>query len=137
MRIGPSRFIVTLLLLTAWVAPGLPWLAAHAVLHHDHGAADDGAEKNGAAPCHEGKEAVQALLHGHPHPDGVPRHGHELVTAAPARHESVPELRAAVPGLPSDPLPAPKTAVAWAAHSADPPGADPPPLLHLLCILLI
>lgn len=119
------------------MAPGLPWLAAHAVLHHDHGTADHGAAEHDAAPCHEGEEAVQALLHGHAHPDGVPRHGHELVTAAPARHDSAPEIRAAVPGLAQDPLPAPKTAVAWMARPAGPPGADPPPLLHLLCILLI
>lgn len=123
---APSRFAVTLLLLAAWMAPGLPWLAAHAVFH-DHETADHGAADHDMA--------VEALLHGHAHPDGVPRHGHELVTAAPARHESAPELRAAVPGLPPDPLPAP--AVAWMARPADPPGADPPPLLHLLCILLI
>ncbi|HSN89404.1 MAG TPA: hypothetical protein VL025_21755 [Thermoanaerobaculia bacterium] len=131
MRTGSSRFLLTLLLLAAWVAPGLPWLAAHAVLHdHHHETADHGAAD------HHGM-AMEALLHGHAHPDGVPRHSHELVTAAPVRPESAPELRVAVAGLPSNPLPAPKTAVAWMARPADPPGADPPPLLHLLCILLI
>jgi hypothetical protein len=130
MRIGPSRFVVTFLLLAAWMAPGLPWLAENAVLH-DHETADHGAADHGMA--------VEALLHGHAHPDGVPRHSHELVTAAPARHESAPELQAAIPGLPSDPLPAPKAkmAIARAGDPAGPPDAAPPPLLHLLCILLI
>lgn len=128
MRMVSSRFAVTLLLLAAWMAPGLPWLAAHAAFHHDHEAAE-----------HEAVEevAVRALLHGHAHPDRVPRHGHEVVTAAPARPDSAPEVRAAAPGISSSPLPAPRMAASWRARPSDLPGSDPPPLLHLLCALLI
>ncbi|HKV06729.1 MAG TPA: hypothetical protein VJ725_01240 [Thermoanaerobaculia bacterium] len=128
MRAGSSRFVVTLLVLAAWVAPGLPWLAAHAFLHHHHTEAE-----------HEAVEeaAVQALLHGHAHPQEVPHHDHELVKVDPARHDSTPELRAAAPATLSDPLPAPRTASSWRSHPSDLPGADPPPRLHLLCVLLI
>lgn len=127
---GSSRFAVTLLLLAAWMAPGLPWLAAHAVFHHDH---DHGTAEHGAVEA----AAVAAILHGHAHPDGVPAHGHEVVTAAPARPDSAPEVRAAVPGIASNPLPAPRRASSWRARPDSPPGADPPPLLQLLCALLI
>lgn len=132
MRTGSSRFAVTFLLLAAWMAPGLPWLAAHAVFPHDHDHDHEAAE-------HEAVEAaaVRAILHGHAHPDGVPAHGHEVVTAAPARPEPAPEVRAAVPGLPLDLPSAPRTAAAWVARPSGPPGADPPPLLQLLCVLLI
>ena len=128
MRAGFSRFGVTLLVLAAWVAPGLPWLAAHAFFHHHHTEAE-----------HEAVEeaAVQALLHGHAHPQGVPRHDHELVRVDLARHDPAPEVQAAAPATLPDPLPAPRTAAAWWAHPSDPPGADPPPRLHLLCALLI
>jgi hypothetical protein len=134
VRRDPVRLAILFLLLASFAAPGLVWAGVHGLEHHHE---EEAAEREHAAShCREAAPAVGALLHGHAHPEGVPEHGHELVSAPSLRLDPRP-------GVPPAGQPAAIVLAARAPGSerpvrpVSPPGASPPPLLHLLCTLLI
>lgn len=136
MRRDRARLFVLLLLVASFAAPELVWAGVHALEHHgEHGAPDD----HTAPPGPEAAAALGALLHGHAHPDNVPGHDHEVTNAPPLRLDPrSPAVQAgalAASGAALAALPAEKAA--RAVRPAAPAGASPPPLLHLLCTLLI
>lgn len=110
-----------LLLLASAMGPGLAWTGAH--VHH-HGQEAESA-----------RELAEILVHGHEHQEGTPEHEHSVRPAPPVRQDA--------------PASAPASEVALLESAADavsgtPSGWQPPrlagpgpPLLHLLCTLLI
>jgi hypothetical protein len=118
-----------LVLFTVLALPHLfaPDAYAFALQGHAHGT--DDAEWSGLA---------QALVHGHAHQDGVPAHEHHLL---PSPTLLMHVLQAPQPALsalktPGPEGPVPAASRAWEQKRWEPTGSSPP-LLHLLCTLLI
>lgn len=121
---GRRTLTAAFLLLTALSVPALAWVGAHLLQHHEH--------------HDETAELAEILVHGHRHQDGVPDHEHELVPAAPVRPEAPRDLQAPAAAALETPengsLPL-AGARPWRGRIR-PPGSGPP-LLQLLCVLLI
>jgi hypothetical protein len=122
------RLLAAALLVLAFGAvPELLWLGAHSVGHHEHH------EHSADRP-----ELAKALFHGHEHAKGEPEHEHHPVPSSPVRHD--PPQEAGVPDIASSAVaePArPQLASTASWQETVWPSGSSPPLLHLLCTLLI
>lgn len=101
------------------MAPGLAWAGAHS---HDH--------EHGSA-----RELASILVHGHEHQEGTPDHEHSLLPS-PANRQDAPRSvwHTGVALLSGETCPLSGTSSAWQPPRLAGPG---PPILHLLCTLLI
>ena len=109
------------LLLIAAMGPGLAWAGAH-VHHHGHEAESAG-------------DLAEVLVHGHEHPEGTPEHEHSVLPSPPIRQDAP----ASAPVAEAVPLESPACEISGTASGWQPPrlAGPSPPLLHLLCTLLI
>lgn len=114
------KMLAALLLLATVMAPGLVWAGAH-VHHHDH-------EADSA------RELAEILVHGHEHPEGTPEHEHSILPSPPIRQDAPASAPVA-----EVPLESPACEISGTASGWQPPrlAGPSPPLLHLLCTLLI
>jgi hypothetical protein len=122
------------LLAAVYGLTGLPWLVGHGFHLDAHQA---GQHEHGVSDCPAEAMAVEALVHGHDHPDGVPPHTHGAAPAGPFRHNP-PALRLAVgsQAFRFDSLR--KTPAHFeVARAAFLTGSDPPSRPYSLCTLLI
>jgi hypothetical protein len=134
MRRGPRFFL--LLLAVAYTAAGLPRLIVHELHHDAHEAA--GRHSHGVADRLDGAAALQILLHGHAHPDGIPEHSHRIAPTIPVRHDILDFQPPADLGLLRSALVEQSIPASFEpTRGVTPPGAGPPSRLHLLCTLLI
>ena len=112
------------LLLAAAMGPGLVWAGAH-VHHHDHEADNT-------------PDLAEVLVHGHEHQEGTPDHEHSLLPSPAVRHDA--PRNAEVSGVApleagtGDTLSLSGTSSSWQLPRIASPS---PPILHLLCTLLI
>ena len=123
-----------LLLLTVATVPELVWAQAHLLEHDGH---HHEAEAAGQAKVHW-LQLVEIVVHGHHHPEGTPEHDHRLLPSPPVRQEAprhVEQLGVRLAGIPAG-EPSPVPASAQTQPAARLAGASPP-LVHLLCVLLI
>lgn len=123
MRVRKTLATALLLLATA-MAPEVVWAGAHVLEHHGHGHHADG-----------DRELAEVLVHGHEHPEGTPDHEHSVLPS-PAIRQDGP---ASAPVSEAAPLERPACALSGTASGWQPPrlAGPSPPLLHLLCTLLI
>lgn len=117
-----------LLLLTVAALP-LLWLGAHALEHHGHAEEATGSEW---------PDLARILTHGHEHAEGTPDHEHYLLTSPSLRPDPLRDLQ--VPAVTS--LKAPETERLLPSSTRPWQGGirlsgSAPPLLDLLCVLLI
>jgi hypothetical protein len=112
-----------LLLIAAAMGPGLVWAGAH-VHHHDHEAESV-------------RDLAEVLVHGHEHQEGTPDHEHSVLPSPAVRQDApgsaqVPEVVLETRTGETSSLSMSSTA--WQLPRLDGPS---PPILHLLCTLLI
>ena len=118
------KMLAALLLLATVMAPELVRAGAHALDHHRHGHDAD-----------SDRELAEVLVHGHEHQEGTPDHEHSVRPSPPIRQD----VPASVPVSEAAPLESPACEISGTASGWQPPRLDgpSPPLLHLLCTLLI
>ncbi len=111
------------LLLAAAMGPGLAWAGAH--VHHDHHEADSV------------RDLAEVLVHGHEHQQGTPEHEHSLLPS-PAIRQDAPGS-AQVSGVTLEDRTGETRSLSAASPAWQLPRIDgpSPPILHLLCTLLI
>jgi len=113
-----------LLLLAAAMGPGLAWAGAH--VHHDDHEADSA------------RDLAEVLVHGHEHQERTPDHEHSLLPSPAVRQDGPrnAEVSGVAPleaGM-GETLSLSGTSSAWQLPRIAGPS---PPILHLLCTLLI
>lgn len=118
------KMLAALLLLATVIAPEVVWAGAHVLDHHGHGHHAD-----------SDRELAEVLVHGHEHPEGTPEHEHSVLPSPPIRQDapaSAPVSEAAL-------LESPAREISGTSSGWQPPrlAGPSPPLLHLLCTLLI
>lgn len=118
------KMLAALLLLAAVTAPELVWAGAHALDHHRHGHDAD-----------IDRKLAEVLIHGHEHQEGTPDHEHSVLPSPPVRQDAP----ASAPVAEAASLESPACGISGTASGWQPSGLDgpSPPLLHLLCTLLI
>jgi hypothetical protein len=120
-----KMFAAAFLLLSAVMAPGLVLAGAHS---HDDGHSHEG---------DSARDLAEVLVHGHEHQKGTPDHEHSLLPP-PAVRQDAPGS-AQVPGVileagTGETRSLSAASPAWQLPRIDGPS---PPILHLLCTLLI
>jgi hypothetical protein len=122
------------LLLAIAVLP-LLWLGAHAFDHHAH-------HEHHEHPEAEWTEAAEILVHGHGHAEGTPEHEHHLQKSPLLRQLAPPDLQepAQVPAVAAPGSPGMERSLRSGARPGEGGirlSGPAPPLLDLLCVLLI
>ncbi|HEX6903852.1 MAG TPA: hypothetical protein VF789_29345 [Thermoanaerobaculia bacterium] len=122
-----KRLFAVLLVLAFSAAPELLWLGAHALAHHEH-----------AAGHHtEWPELAKILTHGHQHAEGEPDHEHNLVPSSPLRQAPPRDVQALAVASPVHLQASPLLSRSFPSFTRIEPSGASPPLLDLLCVLLI
>jgi hypothetical protein len=122
-----KMFAVAFLLLAAALAPGLVLMEAH---FHDHGHGY-GHEADST------RNLAEILVHGHEHQEGTPDHEHSLVPSPAVRQDAPGSVQVAgviLEARTSETRSLSAASLTWQLPRIDGPS---PPILHLLCILLI
>jgi len=130
----PARktLAAVLLLITAMV-PELVWATAHLLEHDGH---SHEAEESRHGTTHWSALA-EILVHGHQHREGTSEHEHRLLPSPSIRQEAPRHVQA--PAIIASAILQGEPSLLASNSPARPPlpAGSSPPLLHLLCVLLI